>query len=112
MALVPEERPLEEGRGGDDAGLRARAQPQQFELRRDELRRLLRVRRRARAAAVDVRREVMDLLAVLVGDLRAALAYQLAISTTTDLSRGYPIESRIRFLNDAISNARVEACLL
>ena len=45
VALVPEERPLEEGRGGDDAGLRARAQPQQFELRRDELRRLLRVRR-------------------------------------------------------------------
>ncbi len=72
MALVLEQGPLEERRRGDDARLRARAEPQQLELRRDELRRLLRVRRRARAAAVNVRREVVDLLAVLVGDLRAA----------------------------------------
>lgn len=38
----------------------------------DELRGLLRVGRRARAAAVDVGRQVVDLLAVLVGHLGAA----------------------------------------
>lgn len=72
VSLVAKEHPLEQGTGRDDAGRRVRVHAQEFELRTNERRRLFRVGRRSRAAAVHVRCEVVDLLAVLFRYFRPA----------------------------------------
>lgn len=66
VALVPEQVLLQHGHAGDDAGLAARREGVQLQLRRDERRRELCVCRRARSRAPDVGRYVVQLLAVLV----------------------------------------------
>ena len=73
VALITEQHALEHGTRGDDAALRsAHVHPEELELARYELGGLLGVGGGAGAAAVDVGGEVVDLLAVLVGHLRAA----------------------------------------
>jgi hypothetical protein len=72
VALVAEQVLLEHGHAGDDAGLAARRERVQLQLRRDERRCEFRVGRRPGARAPDLRRDVMELLAVLVRHDRAA----------------------------------------
>ena len=71
LPLVLKKPPLQLRHGRHDARLSARLPPQQLQLTRDQLRNALSVRGRARAAAVNVGRDVVDLLAVLVADLQA-----------------------------------------
>lgn len=68
VALVPEQVLLQHRHARHDARLAARRERVQLQVRRDDGRRELRVRRRARARAPDLRRDVVQLLAVLVGD--------------------------------------------
>lgn len=68
VALVAEQVLLEQRHAGDHARLAARRERVQLQLRRDQRRGKLRVRRRARPRAPDVGRDVVQLLAVLVGD--------------------------------------------
>lgn len=68
VALVLEEVLLEEGHGGDDAGLAAGGQGVELQLGRDEGRGELRVRGGAGARAPDLGGDEVKLLAVLVGD--------------------------------------------
>ena len=73
VALVTEQHALEHGTGGNDAALGSpHVHPEELELARYELGGLLGVGGGAGPAAVDVGGEVVDLLAVLVGHLRAA----------------------------------------
>lgn len=68
VALVAKEVLLEHGHAGDDAWLTAGRERVQFELRRDERRRELGVGGRAGAGAPNLRRNVVQLLTILVGD--------------------------------------------
>ena len=68
VALVPEQMRLEHLQGRGDARGAARREAVQRERGRDHARRVFGVGRGARAAAVDVRGDKVDLLAVLVGD--------------------------------------------
>lgn len=68
VALVAEQVLLEQRHAGHDARLAARRQRVQLEVRRDQRRRELRVCGCAGARAPDLRRDVVQLLAVLVGD--------------------------------------------
>lgn len=68
VALVAEQVLLEEGHAGDDAGLAARREGVQLELRRDERRGELGVGGGAGPRTPDLGGDVVKLLAVLVGD--------------------------------------------
>ena len=73
LALVTEQHALEHGTGGDDAALGSpHVHPEELELARYQLGGLLGIGGGAGPAAVDVGGKVVDLLAVLVGHLRAA----------------------------------------
>mmetsp|Transcript_26829 Transcript_26829/g.66412 ORF Transcript_26829/g.66412 Transcript_26829/m.66412 type:complete len:313 (+) Transcript_26829:276-1214(+) len=67
VPLIAEEHPLEHRTGGDHARLLAGRHAVEFKLRRDQGGRRLGVGRSTRAAAPDVVRNVVDLLAVLIG---------------------------------------------
>jgi hypothetical protein len=68
VALVAEEVLLEQGHAGDDAGLAASGEGVQLELGGDEGRGELGISGGAGAGAPDLRCDVVQLLAVLVGD--------------------------------------------
>lgn len=66
VALVLEEHALEEGAGGDDAGLGLGGHSEELELGGDELGGLLSVCSSSSTAAVNIGSHVVDLFAVLV----------------------------------------------
>jgi hypothetical protein len=69
VALVPEQVLLQHGHAGYDAGLAAGGEGVQFEVRRDDGRRELRVCGGSRAGAPDVGGDVVEFFAVLRGML-------------------------------------------
>ena len=88
VALVAEQVLLEHGHAGDDARLAARRQRVQLQLRRDERRRELGVGGGAGAGAPNLRRDVVQFLAVLVGDDGARGGSRIGGNLTNERVRG------------------------